>query len=108
MATYPTLPTSPGSDPEPINKIDIDRAEDGTARGRAYGSDKHRMQLEHPWLTAAEKATLAAFYSANRLLPFDYVSPCDGVSRAMLFSKPIAYRREVGQYWTAKVEAEEV
>lgn len=109
MATYPTLPTRSGGDPQPINGIEIDRAEDGTARGRSfYGSDKVRFALEHPWLTAAQKATLAAFYTANRLIPFNYASGSSGATHNCLFAKPPAYIYHAGGYWTAKVAMEEV
>lgn len=109
MATYPTLPTRAGGDPQPIDSIEIDRAEDGTARGRSfYSSGKVRIPLEHPCLNVAQKATLAAFYSANRLIPFDYVSGMSGgATYSCLFSKPPAYTYECEGVWTAKVEMEE-
>ena len=109
MATYPTLPTRAGGDPQPINGIEIDRAEDGTARGRSFHStDKVRFSLEHPYLTATQKATLAAFYTTNRLLAFDYVSTSSGATHSCLFSRPPAYAYQAGDYWTAKVEMETV
>lgn len=109
MATYPTLPTRAGGDPQPIDSIEIDRAEDGTARGRSfYVCDKARFSLEHPWLTSSQKTTLAAFYSSNRLIAFDYVSGMSGATHSCLFSKPPAYSCQRGGYWTVKVEMEEV
>lgn len=108
MATYPDLPTKRGSDPEPLTKTNIDRAEDGTARGRNYGDDKVKISVEHPYLTAAEKATLDAFYTANRLVPFDYLSPSDGVSRSMLFARAPQYLAGPGNRYTARVEMEQV
>lgn len=109
MATYPTLPTRAGGDPQPIDSIEIDRAGDGSARGRSlYSSDKARFSLEHPWLTAAQKSTLSAFYTANRLIPFNYISGMSGATHSCLFSKPPAYTYQRGGYWTAKVEMEEV
>lgn len=108
MATYPTLATRYGSDPEPLISIEIDRAEDGTARGRALlSADKVKITVEHPYLDATDKATLAAFYAANRLLSFDYTSPTDGVARVMLFAAPIRYERTPGNRWTARVAMEE-
>lgn len=109
MATYPTLPTEFKSDPKPLNKLDIDRAEDGTARARSfYTSDKHGIPLTHPRITAAEKATLAAFYAANRLIPFDYVSLTDGGTYSCLFAKPPRYELHSDGRWTAAVELEQV
>ena len=108
MATYPTFVTAPGSDLEPIQSVEIDRAEDGTARGRSYyTSDKHIGKVVHPWMTAAEKATLDAFYTTNRLLAFDYTSLGDNVSRSMLFAGAPKYKREVGEFWTATVPMEQ-
>jgi hypothetical protein len=109
MATYPDLPTARGSDPEPVNQIDIDRAEDGTARGRSfYSADRVRITVVHPLLTAAQKTTLAAFYSSNRLVAFTYLSPSDSVSRSMLFAKPPAYVNRPGGRFDATVEMEQV
>lgn len=104
MATYPTLPTRSGSDPKPATKIDIDRAEDGTARARSYGTDKVEIPLNHPMLTAAQKATLAAFYTANRLIEFDYVSLGDGTTYSCLFDGPITWQRDTSGRYTATVK----
>lgn len=108
MATYPTLPTKYGSDFGPATSLVIDRAEDGTGRARRFGADKGKASVVHPWLDAADKAVLDAFYSANRLLPFDYTSPADSISRSCLFAGPIAWKREYGSRWTATVGIEEV
>lgn len=108
MATYPTLDTLYGSDPEPISKPAIDRAEDGTARVRNYGNDKVKIKLSHPWLNSTDKATLDAFYAANRLLTITYSTVSDGVSRTCVFAAKPAYKREVGSFWTATVLMEEV
>lgn len=106
--TYPDLPTAYGSDPDPLAMTKIDRADDGSARGRALGSDKVRFKLVHPRLSAADKATLDAYYAANRLLEFDYVSKTDGNTYTCIFVK--APRPEVhpGSRWTMTVELEEV
>lgn len=109
MATYPTLATRYGSDPEPINSLAIDRAEDGTARGRAMmTTDKVRVTIVHPYMTAADKATLDAFYTDNRLIPFDYTSPADEIARSMIFAGPPKWERAPGNRWTATVDIEEV
>jgi hypothetical protein len=108
MATYPDLMTAYQSDPEPINSISIDRAEDGTARGRAYGDDKVKIKVVHPRLTSANKSTLVTFYGTNRLLEFTFASKTDGVSYTCIFSKAPRYERHPGSYWTATVEMEQV
>lgn len=108
MADYPALPTECGSEPSPITKIDIDRAEDGTARARSFHpTDKHGMTLEHKALDSTDKTTLADFYTANRLIPFGYTSPADGVARTCIFAGPPEWIAEPGERWTAKVKIEE-
>jgi len=104
MATYPTLPTKSGSDPKPATGPDIDRAEDGTARARSYGLDKVDIPLNHPFMTAAQKTTLANFYNANRLIKFDYVSLSDGVTYSCLFADPITWQRDSAGRHTAVVK----
>lgn len=108
MATYPTLPTSYGSDPAPANSLVIDRAEDGTGRARSFGADKAKYKVVHPWLSAADKSALDAFYAANRLLAFNYTSPADDTLRSCLFAGPVAWKREPGSRWTATVGMEQV
>lgn len=109
MATYPTLPTGYGADPAPINAIDIDRAEDGTARARSfYATDKFKISIDHPDLTAAQKAVLDAFYSTNRLLAFDYVSVNSGLTYSCLFTRAPAYTYIVAGHWSARVDVEQV
>jgi len=109
MATYPVLPTRSGADPQPINQVEIDRAEDGSGYGRSFfASDKMRFSLEHPWITAAQKTALDAFYSANRLLDFDYESPASGAMHTCIFAKAPAYTFQRPGYWTARVEMEEI
>lgn len=105
---YPDLPTAYGSDPKPIAMIKIDRAEDGSARGRAVGGDKMIIPLEHPYLSSADKTTLDAYYAANRLLEFDYVSKADGNTYTCMFAKAPRYEVHPGSRWTATVELEEV
>ena len=109
MATYPTLPTSFGSDPDPLNSLDIDRAEDGTGRARShYVQDKVKIKISHPYLDSAQKLVLDTFYNANRLLTLTYVSPTDGITRTCVFSAPVSYKREYGEHWTATVNMEQV
>lgn len=109
MAAYPTLKTERGSDPQPINGFAIDRAEDGTGRGRNFhASDKVKFVITHPSITAAEKTTLSDFYTANRLLAFDYTSPADSVSRSCVFAAPIEWEHHAGNRYTARVEIEQL
>ena len=109
MADYPTLPTSYGSDPVPVRESRLaDRSDDGTLRVRSFGADKHTVSIEHPWLTTAQKSTLDTFYSTNRLLEFTYTSPTDASVKTCVFLDAPKYKREYGDYWTARVEVGEV
>lgn len=109
MAAYPVFPTSYGSDPKPINSLVIDRTEDGVGRARSfYSVDKVTIQVKHPRLSASDKSTLDAFYVANRLLPFDYTSLADGVTRSCMFVNPPAYTRLHGDFYDATVEMAQV
>ncbi len=108
MAAYPTLVTAPGSDPRPLVSLEVDRAEDGTGRVRSYGADKVRFEINHPYLGTSDLATLKAFYTANRLLTFDYTSPADGVTRYCIFAGAIAYAKQAGGETHAVVMMEEV
>lgn len=108
MADYPTLQTSPGSDPRPITKPVIDRAEDGTGRVRHIATGKVSIPVKHHDLTAAQKSTLDNFYAANKLLTFAYLSPSDNVSRTCAFDAQPSYERLPGSYWNATVQLEEV
>jgi len=106
---YPVLPTSFKSDPSPIKSLEIDRAEDGTARVRSFfAADKSQIKIDHPWLSVAQKSTLDAFYAANRLLSFDYLSPTDNITRECVFAAPPKYERKYGEFWSAEVQLEEV
>lgn len=103
---YPDLPTAAGSDPEPLAMTKLDRAEDGSARGRALGEDKMSFKLEH-YVNAAQKATLDAYYAANRLLEFAYTSNSDGNTYTCLFASRPKYERLSPSLWRATVELEE-
>ena len=108
MATYPDLPTSYGGDPEPLKMLEVDRAEDGTARVRSLGADKAHFSLEHPRLTEAQRDTMVAFYAANRLLVFDYTSKSDGATRSCIFAAAPTYQRLSGNRYTVRVEVDQV
>lgn len=108
MAAYPDLPTDYGSDPVPLAQAKIDRAEDGTGRARSLGADKVRFKLSHPRLSSADKSTLDAFYSANRLLDVAYTCKTDAAIYTCVFAGAPKYERHPGSFWTATVELEQV
>lgn len=108
MAAYPTLPTASGSDPEPLSKLAIDRAEDGSGRARAlHSAEKRRWTLKHPYLTGGQKATLDAHYAAHRLAPFDYACPAAGATFSVLYTGAPKYEVQPGGHYVVTVDLEE-
>lgn len=108
MASYPTLLTKYSKHRAPLGKsVVIDRAEDGTARGRSFSEPKHFHEFEHPMISDADKVALQAFYDANRLLPFSYTSLLDSGSGSYLFAEfdPVW---QPGNRWSVKVKIEQV
>lgn len=109
MATYPDLPTKYSPAPKPIKSLAIDRAEDGTARVRSMmTADKLEFGIKHPYITAAEWATLNAFYLANRNLVFDYVSKHDSVTYSCVFAAAPRTQLQPGNRYDVDVEMEQV
>ena len=107
-APYPSLPFSYDSEIRPISKVIIDRAEDGTGRGRMFhATDKYQLTIKHSRLTQSEKITLDLFYGENRGLA---VSLTDwmGVVRTIIISTPPSYRVFPGNYYDAVLIAEDV
>lgn len=108
MAVYPDLPTKYAPAPKPIKSVSIDRSEDGTARLRnPYTVDKYAFPLVHPLITAAEWATLKAFYLANRSATFDYVSKHDGLTYVCFFAGPPRPQLRQGGLYDVDVELEQ-
>lgn len=108
MATYPTLPTAYDSEIKPMAKVVIERAEDGTGRGRAFfASEKAQITIKHTFLTATQKATLDGFYIANRLLQVTYTD-WFGTTHTAIFTGAPVYKMRVGNYCDAAVTLEDV
>lgn len=107
MANYPTLITKYSKHHEPIGKVVIDRAEDGTARARSFSNLKYGYEFSHPMINNTDKLALEAFYVANRLLPFSYTSLLDAVVGDYLFSE-IRFVWNPGSLWIVNVKIEQV
>jgi hypothetical protein len=85
VASYPTFGQLLGSEHEPFDDIQIDRAIDGTGYARAFfATTKHRFTLRHI-LTLAERDQLLAFYASNRTVPVDLVWQFDAATYTNLF-----------------------
>ena len=81
MPTYPTLSIHQDSKRITRDGRDEALAENGdTYVRRFYSADKYDFEIRHPKLSAADVATLEAFYTANAAGTFDLVWPEDGVT----------------------------
>ena len=99
MAAYPSLGQTTQSRESWIDDVQIERASNGAARGRAlFAGRKLELQIAHV-CERDDVATLLAFYDANRLLPVDVTWAGDGVTRAMLFSATPEVQPEGGTLW---------
>lgn len=111
MNTYPTFTYVPVQSSEEIIKDDlqIDRASNGAAKGRAfYTAPKLAFSVVHQGLTAEEKETLKTFYTDNRALPITFVWAGNGVTYTCIFAGPPKLTIESGVRWSATVMLEQV
>lgn len=99
MAAYLNLGQTSQSRESWIDDVQIERASNGSARGRAlFAGRKLELQISHV-VERSDVATLLAFYDTNRLLPVDVTWVGDGVTRAMLFGSPPDVQPEGGAVW---------
>lgn len=106
MADYPAFPILRDSSAKPRDGLQIDRAVNGSARGRQlWTSAKVSLVLKHV-LTDAERAALDAFYLANRGLEVS-VDNLLATGTFMIVAPP-QYRQITVSMWEASVTLEEV
>ena len=99
MAAYPSLGQTTQSRESWADDVQIERASNGAARGRAlFAGRKLELQIAHV-VERSDVATLLAFYDTNRLLPVDVTWAGDGVTRAMLFAGVPDVQPEGGVLW---------
>ena len=99
MAAYPSLGQTTQSREAWIDDVQIERASNGAARGRAlFAGRKLELQIAHV-CERGDVATLLAFYDSNRLLPVDVTWAGDGVTRQMLFAAAPDVQTEGGTLW---------
>lgn len=99
MAAYPSLGQTSQSRESWADDVQIERASNGSARGRAlYAGRKLELQVSHV-VERGDVATLLAFYDSNRLLPVDVTWAGDGITRAMLFDGAPDVQPEGGTLW---------
>jgi hypothetical protein len=106
VAAYPTFGQLQTTKETWQDKVEFERASNGTLRGRAlWPSDKLTLIIEHV-LTRAELETMLGFYRDNRLLPVDVTYYAESnraeepVVRSMFFAAPPEVTRLRGNYWT--------
>lgn len=108
MAAYPNLGQTTQSRESWEDDVKIDRASNGTARGRAlFAGRKATLQIAHI-CERGDVNTLLAFYDTNRLLPVDVTWLGDGVTRQMLFAGPPDVQPEGGMLWRVTSKLEQV
>lgn len=104
MAAYPSFFTLADSVLVADNGIQPERATNGALKlRRLWAADKASAEIGH-LLTAAEKATLDAFYATNKDLDITYTWPAaaGGGSHTMRFAAPPRYTPR-GQRFEARV-----
>lgn len=107
MATYPTFTDAPSRSSKErwLDDLQVDRATNGTPKVRAlYTTPKRAFTVVHEFVSAAEKATLEAFYLANRLLTISFVWAADGQTYTCNFAAPPQPEVAPGGRWNITVE----
>ena len=71
--TYPTLPIAVGASYETKTDRVLERASNGTLRGRvSFTAPKRVFKIKHPALSISERDTLTAFHAANMASVFSF------------------------------------
>lgn len=96
MAAYPTLAWSAGTKVDRDGGYESARATNGVLKVRKlFDAEKRDFQLVH-LITAGEKATLEAFYGANKLLDVSLTAADDGVVYTVRFVAAPVYEWRPG------------
>jgi hypothetical protein len=105
VATYPAIPIEYGASEAMETDRQMERASNGTARGRVFfTSAKRRFSISHKHVKAADLATYKAFHAANIAVAFDFVYPADTVTYSCLFAKDPVYTPSIPGRTTISVE----
>jgi len=111
MNAYPTFTYNPSqsSTQEVLDDVQIDRASNGAAKGRAfYTAPKQKFTVVHDFLTADEKVVLMSFYTTNRLLEIDFLWVADGTNYTCIFTAPPNITIGPSSRWTVTTQMEQV
>lgn len=100
MAAYPNIAQDLDSTETVLDDVQVDRATNGAPRVRAlYTALKREFSVVHRWATGAEKASVEAFYAANRLVSFTFVWKGDGATYTCCFAGAPNYKPLRGGTW---------
>lgn len=108
MANYPDFDQTTESRETWIDDIQVGRASNGAARGRAlFTGRKLKLELSHVVLREDADALLT-FYDTNRLQSVDVTWSGDGITRTMLFASAPSIEPIEGPWWAVTNTFEEV
>ncbi|MEY5098892.1 MAG: hypothetical protein RJA36_1611 [Pseudomonadota bacterium] len=107
MANYPAFLTLADSTITPADGLEPERATNGALKlRRLWAADKVTLEVGHV-LSAAQKATLDAFYAANKDLDVTYTWPPTATAYTVRFVAPPRYLPR-GQFYETRVRLSEV
>lgn len=107
MAAFPNLPFDAETAEELLDDIKLDRASNGTARGRAlYAAPKLRLNAAFRALTGAQRNTVDAHYAAHRSASFALM--WRGQTYTVAYTGAPKWSRIGGVLWNLNLTFEEV
>lgn len=111
MAAYPSsLPQAASSREEWVDALEVSYSRAGGVKARRLQSAKKRVfNVEHRFLTDAQKGTLEAFYDANRSVSLTFAwNDTPGTTYAVVFASELSFSRDAGNYWSVTVKLAEI
>lgn len=100
MDAYPSLGQTMGSEPEIVDDVRIERATNGTLRGRAlWPAQKRRFRIEHNGVAPAERDAVLSFYATHRATTFEFTWAGDGQVYVVVFARTPQHRPIGGLLW---------
>jgi len=104
MAAYPSIPIDNSTQISADGGISVDRAEDGTIRGRvSYAETVYTMKLVHTLLTSTQRDTLMTFYDTNKALSWTFTYDSD--TYTLRFMGAPQHQHLSGGWWNVTVSA---
>lgn len=104
---YPNYPQGSRSSIATLDGLTLDRASNGSVRGRSlWSSSKRLFSVEHV-LTATDLDALRTFYDANKTTAFDFVWAGNGETYSVVFRGMSNAAHLGGGYWRVSAELEE-